>query len=106
MKDPVNEIVRGTTPPIIYTLPFQVDGIDVGFLVVKQGQIVVIERSLSECICEGNTVTAKLTQEETLALESNCNADVRLVVKTYDGNRLETVDSVLAVSDTHKDEVI
>lgn len=106
MKDPVNEIVRGTTPPIIYTLPFPVDVIEVGFIVVKQGQMVVIERSLSECICEGNTVTAKLTQEETLALESNCNAEIRLVVKTYDGNRLETVDSVLAVSDTHKDEVI
>jgi hypothetical protein len=100
------EIVRGTTPPIIYTLPFPVDGIDVGFLVVKQGQIVVIERSLSECICEGNTVTAKLTQEETLALESNCNAEIRLVVKTVDGDRLETIGDIVVVSDTSKNEVI
>lgn len=106
MKNPLNEIVRGTTPPIIYTLPFPVDGIDVGFLVVKQGQIVVIERNLSECICEGNTVTAKLTQAETLALESNCNAEIRLVVKTVDGDRLETIGDIVVVSDTSKNEVI
>lgn len=106
MKNPMNEIVRGTTQEITYGLPFPVDAIGIGFITVMQGQNVVIERDSSTFIFNGNTVGVKLTQEETLALESNCNAEIRLIVKTVDGDRLETLGDIVAVCDTSKNEVI
>jgi hypothetical protein len=106
MKDPVNEIVRGTTQEITYVLPFSFDVVDVAFITVKQGHNVVIERDKSTFVCNGKTVSVKLTQEETLALESDCNAEIRLIVKTVGGDRLETRGDIVAVSDTSKNEVI
>lgn len=101
----MSEIVRGTTPTVTYSIPFPVDMLDVGYVTVKQGQNVIIEKELSACHCNGNTVSAKFTQEDTLSLESGCNTKIRLVVKTLGGDRLETKDTTVTVLDTHKDEV-
>lgn len=102
----MNEIVRGTTPTISFGLPFSTDLLDTGFVTVKQREEVIIEKELSVCECSGNTLTARLAQADTLALEVGTHAKIRLVVKTTGGDRLETKDFVVRVSDTCKDEVI
>lgn len=102
----MNEIVRGTTPTISFGLPFSTELIAAGFVTVKQRDEVVVEKELAECRCGGNTLTANLTQEDTLALDVGTRAKIRLVVKTTGGDRLETSDFVARVSDTFKDEVI
>lgn len=102
----MNEIVRGTTPTLSFGLPFSTDLLATGFVTVKQREEVVIEKELSACDCSGNVLTARLTQEDTLALELGSFVNIRLVVKTTGGDRLETKDITARVSDTHKDEVI
>ena len=102
----MNEIVRGTTPTLSFGLPFSQDLIETGFVTVKQRDEVIIEKEISECDCSGDVLAARLTQEDTLALETGSHAKIRLIVKTTGGDRLETKDIVARVSDTHKDEVI
>lgn len=100
-------IIRGTTPTITMTLPFSHELIEVGYVIVRQNKNTVIEKPVSDCTCSGNTLSVKLTQEETLDLSREYNAEIDVVVKTTGGDRLET-DSpyIVGVADTVKDEVI
>jgi hypothetical protein len=102
----MNEIVRGTTPTISFGLPFSTGLLSTAFVTVKQRDKTLIEKELSDCQCDGNILTTQLTQEDTLALKIGVPAQIRLVVKTTGGDRHETKDFVVRVSDTHKDEVI
>lgn len=99
-------IIRGTTPTLKFGLPFETNMIAVGFVTVRQNESTIFEKPLSACQCDGCTLTAKLTQEETLKLESELNAEIRLVVKTAGGDRLESYPVCVGVSDTSKEGVI
>ena len=100
-------IIRGTTPTLRFGLPFDADMIANGFVVIQQGKITVVEKELSDCECGGRTVSAKLTQEDTLELSSEQNAEISIVVKTTGGERLETETPFFErVVDTVKDGVI
>ena len=100
-------IIRGTTPTMTFSLQFDAEMLENGFVTVQQNKNTVIEKPVSACECDGNTISAKFTQEETLALSSDSNAEIRLVVKTVDGERLETLQPfVLKVVDTSKEGVI
>lgn len=100
-------IIRGTTPTLRFGLPFDADMIANGFVVIQQEEVTVVEKELSDCECGGKTVSAKLTQEDTLKLSSDMNAEISIVVKTTDGERLETrTPFVERVVDTVKGEVI
>lgn len=100
------DIVRGTTPTVSFGLPFSADLLAAGFVTVRQLGETVIEKEMSACVCDGSTLAAKFSQEDTLALKIGSPAKIRLVVKTQGGDRLETKDIVARVSDTHKDGVI
>jgi hypothetical protein len=102
----MEEIVRGTTPTISYSLPFSSDLLAEAFVTVEQRDAIVIEKELSACERTGNTLTARLTQDDTLSLKAGTLTKIRLVVKTTSGDRLETKDSIVRVSDTHKNGVI
>lgn len=102
----MKEIVRGTTPTISFGLPFSTDLLATGFVTIQQRDKTIVEKALSDCNCSENTVAATLTQEDTLALKIGSLAQIRLVVKTTGGDRLETDDFVVRILDTHKDEVI
>ena len=99
-------IIRGTTPTLTFGLPFEADLLETGFVIIQQQSATVIEKELSACECSGRTVSAKLTQEESLKLSSDQNAEIRLVVKTVSGDRLETKPIFDKVVDTSKDGVI
>ena len=100
-------IIRGTTPAMIFELPVDTDEISVGFVVVEQKRKTVIEKPVSDCKCEGRTLSVKFTQEETLLLSSDSNAEIKVVVKTRNGDRLETENPfIVRVVDTAKDGVI
>lgn len=102
----MREIVRGTTPTLSFGLPFSTNLLETGFVTIQQRDETIVEKELSACDCSGDTVSATLTQEETLALKIGSLAQIRLVVKTTGGDRMETDDVVVRVRDTHKDEVI
>ena len=61
---------RGTTPTFTFTLPFdcgQISRLNLCF--AQQGQI-VLEKDLSACTVEGNTLGVTLEEEETLLFQA------------------------------------
>lgn len=99
-------IIRGTTPTMTFGLPFEADMLATGFVIIKQGNATVIEKELSDCKCGGRTVSARFSQEETLSLSADSNAEINIVVKTVDGERLESDPVFDRVKDTSKEGVI
>lgn len=99
-------IIRGTTPTMTFGLPFEADVIETGFVIVRQNETAVIEKPLSDCDCDGKTLSAKFTQEETLRLSVTTKAEIRIVLKTIGGERHESKSIFERVEDTSKDGVI
>ena len=99
-------IIRGTTPTMTFGLPFEAEMIATGFVTVQQNDVTVIEKPLSACDCNGKTLSAQFTQEETLMLSADSKAEIRIVVKTMGGDRLESYSIFERVEDTSKDGVI
>jgi hypothetical protein len=89
-----------------FGLPMEDELLATGFVIVLQNDVTVIEKPLSACDCEGRFLSAKLTQEETLSLSADINAEIRIVVKTSGGDRLESKPIFERVVDTAKDGVI
>ena len=89
-----------------FRLPFPTEQLEAGFVTVQQNESTIFEKPLSVCDCDGKTVTARFEQEETLKLMSNIIAEIRLVVKTLTGERLETKPVVKRVVNTSKEGVI
>lgn len=59
---------RGSTPTLTFTLPFSTVDIDNAYVTFAQYGTVKIDKPLTACGCDGNKLTVKLTQEETLSL--------------------------------------
>lgn len=75
---------RGTTPTLRFSLPFPATDIDNAYVTFAQYGTVKIDKPLSACTCEGDTLTVRLTQSETLALQCNCNVEMQISVKIGD----------------------
>ena len=60
---------RGTTPVITFTLPFSGDQITALHLCFVQKEEIVLEKDLSACKTEGNTLQVGLTEAETLLFD-------------------------------------
>lgn len=77
------ELVRGTTPILIYTFSeVNVSDISVAYLTIKQNNVAIITKDLTEATVGENTISWQLTQEETLTLNcwtANVFCDWRLV---------------------------
>ena len=89
-------MIRGTTPTLEFTLPFDVGILAEAWVTMAQKGEVVLDKQLSECQCGGNVLTVKLTQEETLSLKCNCLTEIQIRVRTVDGNALAS--KVMSVS--------
>lgn len=60
---------RGTTPTIIFTLPFEGSRITALNLCFAQGGECVLEKDLAACKVDGNTLQVSLTETDTLLLD-------------------------------------
>ena len=61
-------MIRGTTPTIKFTLPFQVDEIDTLSVAFAQNGVVILEKKKNDCVLDGNTITLTLSEADTLSL--------------------------------------
>ena len=105
-----NIIVRGTTPSFIYTCnSIQVSDIATIYLTITQNGTTKIEKDKTSATIDTthNTVTWKLTQAETLTLDTTKVASVYCKWKlTSDGTVGEAVQIDVRINPTGKDEVI
>lgn len=81
-------MVRGTTPTLEFTLPFDTSNLAAAWVTLAQSDSEVLTKTLEECKCEGKMLLVKLTQEETLKLQQENNTEIQLRVRTKAGEAL------------------
>ena len=83
-------MIRGTTPKLEFTLPFDTSLIAEMYITLKQNGTTILEKTLSDCNCSGTSVSLTLTQEDTLKLEQKPHSDgeMQIRVRTTAGEAL------------------
>ena len=102
-------MIQGTTPTLQFRLPIDTSTIKAAEVMVRyvdNNKEVTIEKTLPECEVTANTITATLTQEETLQLPAPSNVEVQLRVLTVDDVALASVIFTTTVKRLLKDGVI
>lgn len=102
-------MIKGTTPRLHYNLPIDTTIIKAAEIVlqyVDNAKTVTIERTLAECEVGENSISAVLTQEETLALPAPAIAKVQLRILTNDGTTLATLPYEVTVKELLKESVL
>ena len=101
-------MIRGTTPILEFTLPFDTDLLEEAYVTISQRGAVVIEKSIDECTLKRDMLSVRLSQEETLELiaQRNLRAEIQLRVLTRDGEALASNIETVDVGRILKDGVI
>lgn len=89
-------MIRGTTPRLEFTLPFDTDLLAEAYVTLSQQGKTVIEKRLEECEAEENLLAIRLTQEETLKLVSGQTTEIQIRARTSTGDALAS--SIIHVS--------
>lgn len=94
-------MIRGTTPTLEFTVPFDTKILAEAYVTLAQKKKVVLDKKLSDCQCSANTLTVRLSQEETLKLSCDCLVEIQIRARTVDGDAIaseimvETPDRIL-----------
>lgn len=105
---PKDNITRGTTPTLTFTLPFPTEDVVVAHVAFGQKGEVVLEKEMGAdgCECKDGKIIVVLTQEETLRLQPCCNVDIQIRLKTEYGDVLASRPITTFIEDVIQDEVI
>lgn len=85
-------MIRGTTPVLLFTVPFDPTVTKEIWITFSQHNKEVFTIEKGQCTFEDKTIKVKLTQKQTLALNANTNVKIQIRVSFADGN----TDSALA----------
>lgn len=81
-------MIRGTTPLLEFTLPFDVSQLDEAYVTLCQSGVAVLEKRLDECKAEGSVLSIRLTQDETLRLSAGQTTEIQIRVRLLSGDAL------------------
>ena len=101
-------MIRGTTPVLEFTLPFDTELLEEAYVTISQRGAVVIDKSIDECTLKHTMLSVRLSQEETLELiaQRNLRVEIQLRVLTRDGEALASNIETVDVGRILKDGVI
>lgn len=94
-------MIRGTTPKLIFTLPFETDSIQKLWITFSQNRREIFTICDDECEMSEDKVTITLSQDQTLLLTSSSLVEIQLRVLTINDTALasnilkENVDRIL-----------
>lgn len=80
-------MIRGTTPTLFYNLPFSTSLIKSAEIILKYNdanKVVIIEKTLQDCVLGEQSISTTLTQEETLRLPAPSFVKIQLRVLLTD----------------------
>ena len=97
---------RGTTPTHTFTLPFDTGLIKSVKVVYSQGGSIVLEKKTADCTLNGNTITYRLTQEESLSFNDKKKVDIQVRVLLQDDTAMASDIKSVYVSECLDDEVL
>jgi hypothetical protein len=99
-------MIRGTTPTLSFKLPFEISLLEVLYISMSQNGNVVIEKEISDCSIDGNTLAIKLTQEDTLKFLYGSNVKIQIRAKTKEGEAIASNIITTSVENILKNGVI
>lgn len=99
-------MIRGTTPTLEFTIPFDTSEITEAWVTLSQNDAVIIDKALSDCQCDARMLSVRLTQEETLKLSCDCKTAVQIRVRTKAGDALASNIFMVGTDRILKDGVI
>jgi len=99
-------MVRGTTPMLEFTLPFSTDLLAEAYVTLSQDKKVVVDKPLGELERNGNRLSVRLTQEETLLLDSERKTEIQVRVRTQENEALASDIITVNTDRVLKDGVI
>ena len=73
---------QGTTPTHYFTLPFDTSLVKSARVIYSQNEKVILKKELQDCKREGNTISCKLTQEETFLFVHPRTVQIQLRILT------------------------
>lgn len=102
-------MIRGTTP--IHYFKINNDAIDTSELVkinilYGQDDKLLFKKKTADCDLKDNTITTKLTREESLKFDHRKAAQVQLVAETTNGDIIETIVMTVGVDKLLDDGVL
>lgn len=101
-------MIRGTTPTLEFTMPFDTSLIAELYITITQNGATALEKTLSDCNCNDTSVSLTLTQDDTLRLEQKpySDSEMQIRVRTIAGEALASNIMRIYVGRILKDGVI
>lgn len=97
---------RGTTPTHIFTLPFNVEDLQIVEVTYEQLGQIILQKSKSDCTLEGKIIKLELTQKESLQFQPAQPVSIQLRVKTKEGKVLASeIKKIIPKSCLDEDEL-
>lgn len=81
-------MIRGTTPTLEFILPFDTSLLAEAFVTIAQGGVVLINKTLGDCMLDGMKMTLRLEQVDTLKLKGNAMAEIQIRARTTNGDAI------------------
>lgn len=94
-----------TITTTVTDLPVPISEIVNVYIVFKNNSKILIEKTLNDCTVTDDTITCRLTQEESLSLPTG-NIERSIIVITKDGSRFESDPCTIPCGKTVKSEVL
>ncbi len=99
-------MIQGSTPTHTFTLPIKVESIDKIRIVYAQNDKVLFVKNKEDCTLDGNCVSVKLSQENTLSLMSYKICVIQIRVLTVGGDSLVSNPISVPVEKCYDKEVL
>jgi hypothetical protein len=81
-------VIRGTTPRLFFTVPFDPAEAKKIWITFSQNEKEVFTVEKDACEYEGNTISVKLSQKQTLSLSAGSNVSIQIRV-SFDGDGMD-----------------
>lgn len=99
-------MIRGTTPRLEFTIPFDTSHLAEAFVTLSQNREVIVDKALEECVCDATKLSVQLRQEDTLKLACDCKTEIQIRARTLSGDVFASDIFVVDTDRILKDGVI
>lgn len=98
--------VQGTTPTIVFNLPFEVSTIENCEIYFGQNDELLLTKGYNDCILSGTTMTVRLFQSDTLQFDPEEKLQIQARFRYSDGTTEATNITKIKVGDLLSEAVI
>ena len=99
-------MIRGTTPTHTFALPFDSSVISALRIIYAQGGEVIVTKTLEDVTVDGNDVSVKLTQEDTLSFDSEKAVEIQIRILTPSNDAIASNTIVVSALRCLENEVL